>query len=69
AKIQESLIKLIKKGLSRLAWDSLSSDVRKSLKELVNLISSSDVIYITHITQKSKKVSGSAIPSKIAAKP
>lgn len=46
AKIQESLIKLIKKGLSRLAWDSLSSDVRKSLKELVNLISSSDVIYI-----------------------
>ncbi|WP_271252118.1 hypothetical protein [Pseudanabaena sp. Chao 1811] len=24
---------------------------------------------ITHITQKSKKVSGSAIPSKIAAKP
>jgi len=29
----------------------------------------SNLIYVTHVTQKSKKVSETAIPSKIAAKP
>lgn len=45
-KIQESLIKLIKQGLSQLTWDSISLDIRKKLKELVDLIFAPKVVYI-----------------------
>jgi hypothetical protein len=45
-KIQESLIKLLKEGLSQLFWNELNPNVREILKELVGLISTSRVIYI-----------------------
>jgi hypothetical protein len=45
-KIQESLIKLLKEGLSQLFWNELNPNVREMLKKLVDLISNSRVIYI-----------------------
>ena len=45
-KIQESIIKLLKEGLSQLFWNELNPNVREMLKKLVDLISTSRVIYI-----------------------
>ena len=44
-------------------------DIENLLEEIEAMARKEKVALETHVTQKTKKVSGTAIPSKIAAKP
>ena len=48
---------------------AMTAVVQELLNTFDNLTYSERLDLLSHVTQKSKKVSGTAIPSKIAAKP
>lgn len=44
--IQTHLIKFLQKGMSQIQWNQISSESKKALQELINLVKNSEVVYI-----------------------